>query len=107
MGCRVWDFWVGAHALRSTWPGVLRKGLYHEHRVAGAQSLEYRVKVELNPHPVMGTTRDYCRYMKALLTPYSGATTVGWINPKFKGFPKNHPPNDAVSPYITQWEGSL
>ena len=22
------------------------------------------------PHPVMGTTRDYCRYIKALLTPY-------------------------------------
>ena len=22
------------------------------------------------PHPVMGTTRDYCRYIKALITPY-------------------------------------
>ena len=21
------------------------------------------------PHPVMGTTRDYCRYIKALLSP--------------------------------------
>ena len=23
-----------------------------------------------NPHPVMGTTRDYCRYITALITPY-------------------------------------
>ena len=28
-------------------------------------------------HPVMGTRRDYCRYIKALLKPYSGANTLG------------------------------
>ena len=22
------------------------------------------------PHPVLGTTKDYCRYIKVLLTPY-------------------------------------
>ena len=28
------------------------------------------VSVGSIPHPVMGTTRDYCRYIKALLSPY-------------------------------------
>ena len=28
------------------------------------------------PRPVMGTTRDYCRYMKAQLTPDLGSMTV-------------------------------
>ena len=32
------------------------------------------------PHPVMGTTRDYCRYIKALLSPYSGAITRAGID---------------------------
>ena len=27
----------------------------------------------------MGTTRDYDRYMKALLTPYKGAITLGGL----------------------------
>ena len=33
----------------------------------------------VNPHPVMSTTSDYCRYVKALLTPYLGAVTVEGI----------------------------
>ena len=32
------------------------------------------------PHPVMGTTRYYCRYIKVLLTPYEGAITIGGID---------------------------
>ena len=28
-------------------------------------------------HPVMGTTKDYCRHDTALLNPYSGAIAVG------------------------------
>ena len=34
----------------------------------------------LIPHPVMGSTGDYCRYIKALLTPYLGAVAVGGID---------------------------
>ena len=29
---------------------------------------------------VMGTTKDYCRYIQALLTPYLGAIAVGEID---------------------------
>ena len=29
------------------------------------------------PHPVMGTTGDYCRYIKVLLTQYLGTISVG------------------------------
>ena len=31
-------------------------------------------------HPVMGTTMDYSRYIKALLAPCERATTVGGID---------------------------
>ena len=32
------------------------------------------------PHPVMGTTRGYCRYIKAAIkTPYYGAMTIGGL----------------------------
>ena len=37
------------------------------------------------PHPVVGTTRDYCRYIKALLSPYSGAIAVEGIDLTFDG----------------------
>ena len=37
-----------------------------------------------NPGPAMGTTRYYCRYIKALLTPYEGAITIGGIDPRFR-----------------------
>ena len=32
------------------------------------------------PHPILGTTKDYCRNAKALLVPYLGASTVGGID---------------------------
>ena len=32
-----------------------------------------------SPHPIVDTTRKYCRHIKALLTPYFGAITVGVI----------------------------
>ena len=38
------------------------------------------VKVWSDPKPVMGTTRDYCRYMEALLAPYLKAITVRGID---------------------------
>ena len=31
-------------------------------------------------HTVMGTIMDYCRHIKALLTPYLGAIIVGEID---------------------------
>ena len=34
----------------------------------------------VNAHPVMGTTKDSSRYIKALLTPYFGAITVRAID---------------------------
>ena len=34
------------------------------------------------PHPVMGTTRNYCRLIKALLTPYKGAITIEGVDLK-------------------------
>ena len=34
------------------------------------------------PQPIMGITRDFCRYIKALLTPYQGAITIGGIDLK-------------------------
>ena len=33
--------------------------------------------IESIPHPVMGITRDHCRYIGTLLTPYLVTTTVG------------------------------
>ena len=39
-----------------------------------------RFKVGSIPHPVMGTARDYCRYITALLTPYLQATIAGGID---------------------------
>ena len=32
------------------------------------------------PHPAMGTARDYCRHIQAILTPYLKAITVGGID---------------------------
>ena len=46
----------------------------------GFHNLENNLFVGSIPHPVMGTTRDYCRYIKALLIPYSGAITIGGID---------------------------
>ena len=40
-------------------------GLGHQFRVCRV----CRVWFGSIPHPVMGTTRDYCRYIKALITP--------------------------------------
>ena len=42
------------------------------------------VQVGSIPHPVMGTTRDYCRYIKALLTPYYEAITTAGIDLRFR-----------------------
>ena len=41
------------------------------------------------PHPVMGTTRNYHRYITALLTPYQGAITKGGIDLEVTLKPKN------------------
>ena len=37
------------------------------------------IAVGLIPHPVMGTTKDYCRYIKALRTPDFGAISTGGL----------------------------
>ena len=36
------------------------------------------------PHPVMGTTKDCCRYTTALLTPHLVAISVGAIDLRFR-----------------------
>ena len=38
------------------------------------------------PHPVMGNTRDYGRYIKALITPFSGAITIGRMDLRFRPY---------------------
>ena len=43
---------------------------------------------------VMGTTRDYCRYTEALLTPYEGAFTIGGIDLSFTMMLSNRPWDD-------------
>ena len=35
-----------------------------------------RVFAGSSPHQIMGTTRDYCRKIKSLSTPYLGASAV-------------------------------
>ena len=44
----------------------------------GLEGLAFKVPYPgSNAHPAMGTTKDYCRYIKALLTPSLGAITTG------------------------------
>ena len=47
------------------------------------QGLGLRVYFGLIAHTVMSTTKDYCRHIKARLTPYLGAIPGG--GPKIQG----------------------
>ena len=42
-------------------------------------------KVGSIPHPVLGTTEDYCRYISALLTPYLELITTRRVDLRCNG----------------------